>query len=74
MQARDTLSTDFKSMVSQVESNAGMQVGTDMPPLTECGACQIPMYLCWSVSTATQQPLVPSKGALLPASVYVLSL
>ena len=28
LQARDTLSTDFKSMVSQVESNAGMQVGT----------------------------------------------
>ena len=44
MQARDTLSTDFKSMVSQVESNAGMQVGFDMPPgaLTACSACQVP--------------------------------
>ena len=44
MQARDTLSTDFKSMVSQVESNAGMQVGINMPPgtLAACSACQIP--------------------------------
>ena len=44
MQARDTLSTDFKSMISQVESNAGMQVGIDMPSatFTAGSACQIP--------------------------------